>query len=802
MKKIVFLILAFAIAVIANAKASGELLYTNDIEQQTFEFRYHGESLADGATVVIQAEEDEWGFGEMNCYTNPSSDPNNGLILKILSGSQNSGDATIKIEENTLFPERILWCMGGTCMTVLNPSITKPFTADNGICQVQFDAENIQSEGHLLATLVATINGESHTVNILFNNGDQSVHFFDFMVDGIAYSTNADGTSVTVTSGGNYSDAVIIPAEVTYEGITYSVTAIGNSAFKNCSGLSAVIIPNTVTSIGTNAFSNCSNLTFVAIPGSVTTMGNQVFYGCYSLQSMLLLGTACDYFTSGATSVRNLFLAPCVTSINGLGVSPNQVYCYGTVPPVCDASTFNSYSGTLHVPHQGLAPYFADQYWGNFNSFNGDAVWPQNMNITLSEVSVNMKIGETAQLIASIDSIPTGMPTLWFSTNSNVVEVGSNGSLSAKTPGEALAIAVCGDHFATCHVAVEEETITIELDKSELALNMDDIATITPSHSPSMVPVEYAFTCSDNDVVMTQWKNGAIRLLATKPGTAVITVGSSDGNAVPATCEVTVRRPLGDVNVDGRVTSADITALYDFILNDDETNIATSDINGDGDITSSDITMLYSVLLGVPFDNHEYVDLGLPSGTLWATMNVGANNPEEYGDYFAWGETTPKDVYYWSTYKWCSGNGERALIKYCTNSSWGNNGFVDNKTELDPEDDAATANWGPDWRMPSREQIQELVNNCTRQWTTLNGVNGRLFTSNINGASLFLPASGSRWDGDYDGVSSWGYYWSRTLEAGYPSNAISLNFLSDGVNWEYYFRYCGFSVRPVRILQK
>lgn len=140
---------------------------------QSFEFRYHGESLADGATVTIQAEEDEWGFGEMGCYTNPSSDPNNGLILKILSGSQNSGDATLKIEENSLFPERILWCMGGNCMMVMNPSITKPFTAENGICLVQFDAENIQSEGHLLATLTATIGSETHMVKIKFVYGEK-----------------------------------------------------------------------------------------------------------------------------------------------------------------------------------------------------------------------------------------------------------------------------------------------------------------------------------------------------------------------------------------------------------------------------------------------------------------------------------------------------------------------------------------------------------------------------------------------------------------------------------------------------
>lgn len=161
---------------------------------QSFEFRYHGESLADGATVTIQAEEDEWGFGEMNCYTNPSSDPNNGLILKILSGSQNSGNATIKIEENSLFPSRILWCMGGSCMMVMNPSITKPFTAENGICQVQFDAENIQSEGHLLATLTATIGSETHMIKIKFVYGEQPAVPGD--VDGDRTVTAADITAL------------------------------------------------------------------------------------------------------------------------------------------------------------------------------------------------------------------------------------------------------------------------------------------------------------------------------------------------------------------------------------------------------------------------------------------------------------------------------------------------------------------------------------------------------------------------------------------------------------------------------
>jgi hypothetical protein len=132
---------------------------------------------------------------------------------------------------------------------------------------------------------------------------------------------------------------------------------------------------------------------------------------------------------------------------------------------------------------------------------------------------------------------------------------------------------------------------------------------------------------------------------------------------------------------------------------------------------------------------HEYVDLGL--SVKWATCNVGATKPEEYGDYFAWGETTPKDAYDWSTYKWCNG-GPSTQTKYCTNSSYGT---VDNKTTLDLSDDAACANWGGSWRMPTRAEQDELRNNCTWTWTTQNGVNGYKVTG-TNGNSIFLPAAG------------------------------------------------------------
>ena len=150
----------------------------------------------------------------------------------------------------------------------------------------------------------------------------------------------------------------------------------------------------------------------------------------------------------------------------------------------------------------------------------------------------------------------------------------------------------------------------------------------------------------------------------------------------------------------------------------------------------------------VVVDDHGFVDLGLSSGTLWATCNVGANTPEEFGDYFAWGETAPKDVYSWSNYQYGDTlNGHFAMNKYCSDPDWGFHWFVDSLTVLEPMDDAATANWGVDWRMPTKEEYEELYQNTTWVWTEINGVEGRLMTG-PNGNSVFFPATGFRLDGE------------------------------------------------------
>lgn len=186
------------------------------------------------------------------------------------------------------------------------------------------------------------------------------------------------------------------------------------------------------------------------------------------------------------------------------------------------------------------------------------------------------------------------------------------------------------------------------------------------------------------------------------------------------------------------------------------------------------------------------VDLGLPSGTLWADRNVGADSPEDYGDYFAWGETESKGFYDWSTYKWCQGDYD-TMTKYCTDSYYGT---VDNKTVLDLEDDAAYVNMGADWRMPTNDELNELVNKCTWTWTSQNGTEGYKVTG-PNGNSIFLPAAGFRLDSYLHYAGSFGLYWSASLGESDPSSARGLHFYSGHYYTSYNGRHYGHTVRAV-----
>ena len=192
-------------------------------------------------------------------------------------------------------------------------------------------------------------------------------------------------------------------------------------------------------------------------------------------------------------------------------------------------------------------------------------------------------------------------------------------------------------------------------------------------------------------------------------------------------------------------------------------------------------------------DGHKFVDLGLPSGLLWATTNIGAETAADNGNYYAWGETTTKSNYTWSTYKY--GTSTSNITKY--NST-------DGKTILDKEDDAAYVNWGSSCRMPTEAEFGELLDtcNCTWTWTSTKNssgisINGYKVTNKKNGNSIFLPASGGRFGDDLYDHGSYGDYWSSTLLTSNVFYACCLDFYSSYRRTDNYYRYRGLTVRPV-----
>ncbi len=222
-------------------------------------------------------------------------------------------------------------------------------------------------------------------------------------------------------------------------------------------------------------------------------------------------------------------------------------------------------------------------------------------------------------------------------------------------------------------------------------------------------------------------------------------------------------------------------------------NMHTIKVYSDIELTATfQIDYQYSRLAGAQLNDHHFVDLGLPSGTMWATCNIGADNPEDYGNYYAWGETVPKQYYGWFNYKY--GKSEKRMRKYVPKK---NKNIV-----LKPEDDAAAANWGGAWRMPTREEFEELIKNCTHKWTMVNGVYGCKVIG-PNGNSIFLPAAGRKYsyskkfpDSGTDHIFREGSrYWSSSL--GIKGYSWGLNVFNSEFDDTFGSRCYGYPIRPV-----
>ncbi len=358
-------------------------------------------------------------------------------------------------------------------------------------------------------------------------------------------------------------------------------------------------------------------------------------------------------------------------------------------------------------------------------------------------------------------------------------------------------------------LGLETATLVIRATPEESVIYVDDekVGTGNVSHAVSVgAEHRYRVECENyferEDVVMLQKGERKSLNIELEPAFGFITVKTTPSGAdvyvddklvgkTPYLSEV-IKRGMHKITVNKEGYETTVQRVN--INVNEESNVEFELVEGESSMPVQKVvpTGGSAVQAVNTIDGHEYVDLGLPSGTLWATCNVGASRPEDYGSYYAWGETTNKGTYDWTTYKWCRGS-KKTLTKYNTESGYG---IVDNRTTLEPADDAAHANWGDDWRMPTKDDWQELKDNCTWMWTTQGGKAGYCVTG-LNSKSIFLPATGYYGDGSFNNAGSVGYYWSSSLDAGGPGKAYLLYFSSVGVYMDGARRNYGRSVRPV-----
>ena len=370
--------------------------------------------------------------------------------------------------------------------------------------------------------------------------------------------------------------------------------------------------------------------------------------------------------------------------------------------------------------------------------------------ISIDHSSATIKEGETLTLVANITPANAENKSVtWSSSSEAVATVDNTGKVTGVKAGSATITATAedGGMKATCAITVAQWVTGISLNKTSLTLNEGEAETLVPTVSPSNSADKTIKWTSSDTSIATVDENG--KVTAVSKGNATIKAEANDGSGKYATCEVLVKKKLGPLP-----TGA--------------------------------------------------VDLGL--SVYWSTCNLGASRPEDYGDYYAWGEVEPyyssqdpltwkegkSEGYYWPSYKWCNGSSS-TLSKYNTDNSCGS---VDNKTVLDPEDDAAHVILGDKWRMPTDAEWTELREKCSWTWTTQNGVNGRLVTGK-NGNSIFLPAAGGRSHADLNRAGSCCYYWSSSLGTDDPDRAWLVYFDAGTVDRYYFSRCLGRSIRPV-----
>lgn len=546
--------------------------------------------------------------------------------------------------------------------------------------------------------------------------------------------TSSDGTIVTPK---DVFDASIVSNEYS-NGlgiITFDrdVRSVGEAAFSQCQRLTSINLPANLRSIGRNAFSYCTSLANITTPEGLTSIGSFAFINCSSLSNITIPESVISIGDHAFSGCSSLSSITIPESVTSI-MEETFHGCYSLL-------SFNgkyASSDGLFLIDQGVLVATA------LGAMNGSISIPNNVS------KIGLCAFENCTNLTSI-TIPDSVTRIGkyaFYDCSNLRDITISNSVTSIDPFA---------FFGCSSITVFSIPNTVKVISDSAFYGCTSLAQITIPTSVNSIG-RSAFEHCDN--------LASIIVLPSTPPSGADSMFEMISNVCP------IYVPAGSVD---EYKAAQYWSDYANRI----------------------------IAIGTP----QAVDLGL--SVKWASFNLGATKPEEYGDYYAWGETEPyyssqnpftwkngKEAgYTWASYKFELGTDAGGpFSKYVIDSSFGT---VDNKTVLDPEDDAAYVNWGESWRMPTYEEWAELGENCTWTWTTQNNVKGRLVTG-PNGNSIFLPAAGILDNTSLYIRGSGGYYWSSSVMLENSYNARNIGFESDGVFWN----HCnhpirGFSVRPV-----
>ena len=641
-----------------------------------------------------------------------------------------------------------------------------------------------------------------------------------------------------VTSIGNY--AFYGCKSLHILNVPNATKTIGDHAFNNCETIRYTYLGTDITSIGSYAFANNYNVVgFYCRAVSVPACSTNAFNGSdpqyailyvpdESLSAYSSKSPWSSFGTKTGLSSAPVFVTTITLSSPVLIMEEGDMsQITATVEPQ-DATNkkvnwasnntdvvYVNKSGNVMANEEGVGTITCTAADDNGATAMSLVIVANNFKavtgLTLSNTTLSLVEGKEAHLTATtVPSDATYGAVTWSSSNPLVAQVSDVGYVTALSVGTATITCAAADGKgaqASCTVKVTEPVDPTIGDANEDG-NVS-VGDLTYAVSVILQRIEQGedislydmngdgeITIDDvvaiADVILGYDHEPAMRLLGLNAHDMTVGIGEEvqlKGYGVPYKLMNTdnVQWRSSDENV----ATVDATGLV--VAVSAGTTVIRIDAN-DGSGLYDECVLTVDGSYGLT-DGHSWVDLGLPSGTRWATMNLGALSQQEYGSYYAWGETQPKDNYNWDTYQHCGGSATE-LTKYCTTP---NMGTRDDKTVLESADDAATAAWGSNWCMPTEDQFAELFDDAytTSVWTEQNGLYGRLITSRVNGNSVFLPAAGYMNGTTLSSAGTGGYYATKNLSADDCDYNLSLNLGSSTATESDIYRCYGQSIRPV-----